>query len=365
MEDEVAAVDKPMVYWDEEAQRFVYRASALMSCQNALLMARSGVQGVAPPEDLQKRFDEGHRQEPVVLAQLEDDFGFKCYAHQQELELNVGTGAMIRGHIDALSDLDGVSVTSWDGEERTAEMGGGDINRITGLIAVVDAKAFAPSTFKTWEKKRFESPLGLHYLWQQATYDYAGEFDAVVMACKDKVSGELRVDVFTTEWIKRRLPKATLMQRVLWVESQAKKGVLFDEVCSPKMFPCPYFPHHPGEELPEGDKIIVDTQLKTLTDALVPLDLALKQLKTDVEEQQTKIREHVGNKKFTPIKFRDATVSSYFSSSTGADWTAIAAATNLSVDDAKKAFSKTTTSSKLTISVKKKATPAAPKSKSA
>lgn len=346
--DEVAAVDKPMVYFDEKLDRYVYRASALMSCQNALLLARNGVTGHLPPKKMQERYDEGHAQEGLILGKLDADFGFLCYAHQQEVELTVGTGALIRGHIDALSTAESIYVDRLDMEPYEKELDRPD------WVCVVDAKALAPSGFASWTSQGFEAFI--YYLWQQATYLYAGDWDAVVMAVKDKVTGRVYVDLFTKAWIKKRLPKATLLQRVMWIESQAKKGILFDDVCSPTMYPCPYYDMHPAKEnadkpdKPEAD--MDKAELRRLSERVVELDAKKKAIEADVETAKTDIANHIGNKAMAAQQLGTCSTSAYFSGGSSVMWKEITEALGeKGVDAVKKRFTRKTSSSKLTVKV--------------
>lgn len=343
-------VNKPMVYEDADTGRIVYRASSLLSCQNALLIARTGVDGVAPPEKLQKRFDEGHEQEALILGKLDKDHGFNCYGQQQEVEIPVGPGALIRGHVDALSALDDAIVHTIDevpvGQNRTVGNMLGE-----GLLGVIDGKALAPAGYATWRSKFFEAYL--YYLWQQGVYLYGLGFDAVIMAVKDKVTGDISVDLFTMDWYKRRLPKATIFQRVMTVEKWAKDpDALFKTPCSPKMWPCPFFQLHPASERAEKpDDAKGDMEhLANLADELHKAKTLAVIAKGDIEDLEGQITKFVSNKK-TTTRLTDYTVSTSFGSTSKTLWKDIAAALEITEAEAKDRYTTKTTNKKLSIKV--------------
>lgn len=349
--DGVAAVDKPSVY--EEDGRWVYRASSLLNCNNALLAARLGLTGAQPPDDMQARYDEGHRQEPVILGQLESDYGFKVYGHQQEVEIKVGS-ALIRGHVDALAELTGVRVTSFDGrEDFRGELGA---SLFDGKLAVVDAKALAPAGFDLWAQHKFEKYL--YYLWQQAVYLYGLDWDAIVMAVKNKVTGELRADLFSRRWYEERLPKSTLLGRVLWVEREARKGpaALFENQCSPKQFPCPFYKLHPDSAKAPVAKVDDETDIAKIEESAKEHDrlkAVIKQAETDLAAVDKTVTGLFGNKVAT-VRSEWATISTYYSGGSATDWDAIANLADMPVDVVKERFTKKTKSTKLSIRVTKK-----------
>lgn len=347
------AVNKPMVYWDDHEGvegKYIYRASALMSCQNALLLARLGVDGHAPPKKMQERYDEGHEQEALILRKLDKDFGFKCYGHQQTMELAAGRTALIRGHIDAMSLMDMARVTSVNGTECVVGTLVKDFIG-EGKIAIIDGKALAPSTFDIWVSKGFEGFL--YYLWQQAVYLYAGDWDAIVMAVKQKVTGEVRVDLFTRKWFEERLPKATLLQRVLWVESKSKDPeFLFKLPCSPAMYPCPYYDQHPGATEVRAESDVDRVELRRVVDMRQTLKATMESAKAEIELIDGDLRSMFANKPTEkPVKLDDWTVSTYYSGSAVTHWSEIAKALNMSVDEVKKQFTGTQKSTKLSVKV--------------
>lgn len=93
--------DRPSVYFDKSAGRWVYRASAIGRDMAELLTLRLGSDKVPVSEAIQAAFDEGNRAEPLVIEELRRR-GWDVRGQQHGMEIIVSNTAMIRGHIDGL-----------------------------------------------------------------------------------------------------------------------------------------------------------------------------------------------------------------------------------------------------------------------
>jgi hypothetical protein len=139
------------VYWDPDIERWVYRASALGSCDRELVAHRRGMSGSPTPDWLQVRFDEGHDWETRILERFMDDTGLALRGHQASGTLLIGDGLAVRGSIDAETD-----------------------------DAVIDAKFLGPDLYRKLIREGIEGFP--HYRWQQAVYAHAMEKQRICLA---------------------------------------------------------------------------------------------------------------------------------------------------------------------------------------
>lgn len=143
--------DRPSVYFDPDIERWVYRASALGSCDRELVAHRRGMVGSPTPDWLQVRYDEGHDWEARILTRFSEDTGLALRGYQAQGALLVGRNVAVRGSIDAETD-----------------------------DAVVDAKFLGPDLYRKLVKGGIEAFP--HYRWQQAVYAHAMEKSRVCLA---------------------------------------------------------------------------------------------------------------------------------------------------------------------------------------
>jgi len=143
--------DRPACYFDPDIERWVYRASALGSCDRELVAHRRGMVGSPTPDWLQVRFDEGHDWEARILTRFSEDTGLALRGFQATGALLVGKNVAVRGSIDAETD-----------------------------DAVVDAKFLGPDLYRKLVKGGIEAFP--HYRWQQAVYAHAMEKQRVCLA---------------------------------------------------------------------------------------------------------------------------------------------------------------------------------------
>jgi uncharacterized small protein (DUF1192 family) len=209
--------DRPSVYFDPEVERWVYRASALGSCERELVLHRRGMTGSPTPDWLQVRFDEGHDWETRILDRFVEDQGTPLRGFQARGALLVGKHAMVRGSIDAETD-----------------------------DAVVDAKFLGPDLYRKLIKDGIDAFP--HYAWQQAVYAHAMEKQRVCLAMGLKEiegEGDDRVIVGIAEmhylWVELKdLPTIPQIKaRVMRLEKLAQGNDL--PACPvPFPYPCPF-----------------------------------------------------------------------------------------------------------------------------
>ena len=305
------AVSKPDVYVENGVA--VYRASALASCQNRLLMARLGYEGAAPPEKMQARFNAGHDHEPLILAKLES-FGTVVYDRQGSIELPVGKSAMVRGHIDGLCAGD-VYVTSINGRK----LDEGTIIQVDGLV-IVDAKAFAVSTWEKWQGNYWRDFD--YYSFQQMAYAIGYGAVGILMACKNKNTDEHSFDYWTVDAMP--VTKADILKKVMAIEKMAAQGetALFELPCNPVSYPCPYWMFHDDADritVKDGD---VEGGFDVLTDLVqerLLIELRAKEDSARKTEIDAEIVRLYGFKE-AGARLPIATVTTYHHSYSTTEW---------------------------------------------
>lgn len=209
--------NRPSVYFDPDIGRWVYRASALGSCDRELVAHRRGMSGSPTPDWLQTRYDEGHDWETRILERFTDDTGLAVRGHQASGTLLIGDGLAVRGSIDAETD-----------------------------DAVVDAKFLGPDLYRKLIKDGIEAFP--HYMWQQAVYAHAMEKKRICLAMGLKEiegEGDERVVVGIAEmhylWVDvADLPTVgQIKARVLKLEKLAA-GDGMPACPVPFQYPCPF-----------------------------------------------------------------------------------------------------------------------------
>ncbi len=350
--------DKPIVWLDDDDVAH-YRASSIYSCKNALVMARLGYDGWGAPEWMQERYEQGHVLEPIILRRLELAHGFHVFGSQEPCSIKVGTSACIDGHVDSLEDsyLDPeryILITHLNGAD--VRVDGKPMPYYPQKLLIVDAKALrGETTFKSWCSGGFTNMP--YYGWQQSVYQTAFEADlcmAVYAKSDEEMAGtcelglgELRVEIFTEQWVH----KTALVRKVMEIEKMARIGseTIFKEPCSPVMFPCPYFPWHPEKEkraLAGTDA----TEIVRMAHRREELAGQLKNLTAQKKAVEEQIAAAIGEKAES-ITADGWTVTTYNSGTSFTDWDAIATKTGLTVDAAKKAYTSSKKSDRLSVRV--------------
>ena len=361
-EEEVAPTDRPSVYPELDIntgqERYVYRASSLHSCHNALIQARLGVTPKPPPGWMQRRYDAGHDWEPRILEHLRTAYEFNLYGFQETVEMKIGSSALVRGHVDALASagrfrvhsVDGILFDNPDGEWITVDD-----------IVVVDAKALAQSGYNRWCAKQWdEFP---YYLWQQAFYVHGLDAAGVVMAVKNKgIVGddghpladpnEYSVDYFTAKNLSVR--KGDIIKRVREIEKMADAGPYATPCPEPLMYPCPYWPSH---EVKEAKKVVKGRALSAPSSQIdlyaAEYTAAMgreKQAAADKEQAAVQIRA-LHRAEAAESQSANWKLTTYYAKYSGADWEAIGAALKMSADDAQAKFTRQMESPKLSVRV--------------
>lgn len=210
--------NRPNIYI-EESGKVVYRASSLGDCFTSLVAYRLGMEPMSTPDWLQEKFDQGNENEPRILSMLEAEGWTLNGQAQEEIEIPVGTLAVIRSHIDE---------TGYHPEHGTR---------------IIEAKAITENTLKVWERHgwaKFE-----RYAMQVSIYMAALQLPLYfVLGIKDAEGVAQRL--IGIEVDEPPVKVGMFKARVIKVEKAAESGTLPD--CDGKaMYPCPFFYMHPDK----------------------------------------------------------------------------------------------------------------------
>lgn len=247
----------------------VYRASAVGYCEWALLAARMGIEGAAPPEQMQKVFDEGHDNEARVLELFYAENGYLTELDvPSSVELLIGETIIIRGHVDDLAQ------------------------HAPNQVLLVEAKALGKSLWDEWTKvgagdlSGTNNPLpgdevfsrldGLWNKYRDQVEVYMAATGAVECAFvvgrkPERVEGEDArglVEEISWVWVKPDpLRLAKIKAKIAIVEARARGGVALPQECDSQTYPCPYyFLMHPQKPKVEA-RVIEDDALAAALEA--------------------------------------------------------------------------------------------------
>lgn len=297
--------DRPIVSLLDDG-RWSYRASALGHCAEALLAARQGFQGMAPPPKMQAVFDDGKRAEPHILARIADEHGWKLAVNQLVLDpLTVGTQAIVEGSIDAFG---------------THEFYG---------PAGVEVKNVAQSTWDNWHRHHWGDPLFAGYSWQLSVYWHAlnGTFFEqagtvpILFGIHNKATGDIDLTLISEPLV----PLARIVARVMEIEIRARRGDT--PICTTPRYPCPYWYLHPEDQATDLDPIVlakIDT-LATEYKRATALAADADRLKTEAKAALLDLLPRDDNDKLTSVRTDNFTVTPQTRRSYGFDQNQLAA----------------------------------------
>lgn len=208
------------VYVDTDGT-VVYRASALGMCLRALVAARQGCPPCPPGAKQAADQQAGIDYETVVLHKL-TRMGFEISHQQREYDLPVSEGVIVRCHVDGL-----VTRVENDGAS----------------TSVLEVKSVAPSTFKLWQRKRFDAFPGWGY--QLGVAMLASNLPGL-MVVANRQTGVLHCHVV----------ESASYPYLLMIQERIRTAGTYldnqDEAPCPATFPCLYFYLHDSNISGEG-----------------------------------------------------------------------------------------------------------------
>ncbi len=274
--------NKPAVYTDDEG-RTIYRASALAMCRTALIAVRSGFEPMAPPDSMQRRFDEGHLHESNMVQRLNTEYGIEVFNREREVELEITPTLIVRGHIDG----EGVGWLDFQDDELRG-LGGETPHRLVEN-KTMSSLAYKEWVASTWEQRWKKYPS---YAIQSTVYGEATGIRQQLYCVKDKESGQMHVEVLDLPCY----PLALVKAKVLGIEAHVRQGLPLPEDCDARSWPCPVFYLGPcGEE----QRDTLDERRDEVVQALANTYDEQKRIEANAkkakEQARDEIKKHLGD----------------------------------------------------------------------
>ena len=266
--------DRAAVYIEEDGL-VVYRASAVGACDEALLGLRQGITGEDPPAWMLERFQEGTDWEEYIIDHAVNGEMLNLVSVQDEVEVEVMDGVVIRGHTDGRADDDEFP------------------NQFIGL----EAKKLGPDMFKVWERgddaffKQYP-----YYADQLTVYMHAMDDIPFIYAVGEWDRDSKRViDVHTRLITEAPHDINDIIERVRSIEQRASEGEMPD--CDGgRMWPCPlYFLHNEPEAEEVTDKKLMSLVSDYLyhkgieSEAKEAKDNAMKDIRAAMEDKGERV----------------------------------------------------------------------------
>lgn len=224
--------------------RVTWRASALGACRAALVWARRGVTPQPPPDDMERRFRDGHLHEGAVLADLARTLDVRDAG--REVLLPITSMVCVRGRVDAIA------------------VAGQSPCETVDAPFIIEVKALADSGWRQWEAGGLR--MFPRYEWQISVYMLALGLPAV-FCVKNKNSGVMLYEAV------REPPRslAEIVQRIMEVEGLAVRTEMRPSCDEPLDFPCPYWLMHERKERKKRKEEKGEASSTETTGALVGL----------------------------------------------------------------------------------------------
>lgn len=217
--------NRPIVYYDDQIEAWVYRASSAGRSIRCLTAARQGYDPLADPQYLITAAAAGNRYEKIVKDYMRAD-GWAIVGEQGSMDVEVAPGVVLRGHLDAQHCLQ---------PERGVR---DDTDRM------LEVKSMSKRVFADWSKWGFERFP--EYATQLSVYMYAEHERrgvpveatyAVVNRDAEVEEGELELDIRTIK--KPPVEWTSITQKILLSEWFADQGQL--PICdSQSKYSCSY-----------------------------------------------------------------------------------------------------------------------------
>lgn len=267
--------NRPNIY--PEADRIILRASSIGGCTRSLIALMLGHDPAPPPEFMQKAYDEGNANEPVILNLLrtreldqEDRHGVKAtveYRMLTEYEVESqgfgavvgggedGTGGQLEVEVYGITDADGkqwVVRGHTDGIAQAFKLKlGGEANGLNLRDrVVVEAKAFSEGTYRKWRDAAEKGGLAAvweafpYYGWQASVYSCATGLPVLfVIGVKDADGVVQDIVTYLVPLDEMPFGKGKIKARVAKIKRGVEEGRV-DIACDQATYPCPVFYLH-------------------------------------------------------------------------------------------------------------------------
>lgn len=234
----------------------IYRASEIGGCTKALVCKRLGYEPMDAPADFQEKYFEAGKNAEQEVYDLLASGGEIVTDFQREVNIHLGEGVYIQGHIDGV--LDG---------------------------RVLEIKSMSTLEFARFKKSRWDT-VGLvqKYKWQISVYMVALDAEATVLIY-NRDTGEIHREGVEVPWY----GVGELFGRVADVENWVAKGQT-PTTCDFSNYPCPFYYLHEDSEVEE------DGELEEVSRQYETLRQQEKQIKSSMESVRKRILDGMGDR---------------------------------------------------------------------
>lgn len=250
------ADDRPDVYV-EDSGLIVYRASSVGMCVRALVVSGRGQHDEAIGKDrsdmLERTADEGNLHEGAVRQKLVKE-GWEVISTQEQVDIPVIKGIVIRGHTDGLMEL-------------------------AGDQHLLEVKSMSTKRFARWQKEGFEGFI--KYAYQISSYMQAYPEHDVLYVVKRREDGLEDRQIISAG--QAPISWKGIRKKILTAEAHRRKRTSFPacDVPPSEMYWCPFWYLH--DEKIDEDATEMTDEMRQILIELVPRRMELSEI-----EQQGK-----------------------------------------------------------------------------
>lgn len=311
--------------WTDERGVFCIRASAMGgTCTRAAVALYQGMDKMSPPDQQQRRFDDGHLHEESILKQMSIDAEVEIHRLTETVVYVVVPGKIeIHGHLDGI----------------VAPLGEG----VEAGYAPAEAKAFSDKMFASYLAKGGPAEL-FGYGMQAKVYMLATGSDKILYGVKNKNSG-----VVDVRWVADDAPGMPTKAQVLLRATELYRACTdissnpMTMECDRAQWPCPvYYIHQEIEKVEVEDQVLKEMLANFKT--LQAIEKKAKSEKDKVGLEIADRLEVIGEDAATVLGW---SVSATVGSTSGADWELIEKLTGMK----KEQLTTTKPNSKATVTV--------------
>lgn len=260
--------NRPVRYVEDDGT-IVYRASGLGMCDRIYAALEQGYEPASYPAWFQQVLDEGTAMEQSIREKFMEEYGEVVEGDQQEVELEIMPGIVIRGHIDG----------------KILDLG------VTGLDdALWEGKKVRPSGWDAFKRKGVE--WHKNYPMQVSVYMHGLGVERLFFTggLYDPEKQEI-LETYTHAYHQPPVNLLGIRKRIAKLEGLIDSGKDARDIACPTTpdYPCPFFFLH-DEDAGEpavrpGDDVIAPlvTELARLQDEKAALDKSSRDLDKDIK----------------------------------------------------------------------------------
>lgn len=241
--------NRPSVYVEElpdGQKQIVYRASSVGGCIRVLVASSMGHEerrGQKMDDLLERSAEEGNIHEPAIRAAVMEKYGLELVEEQDEVEITILPGLIIRGHNDGV----------------LAQTINSTVPAGTTEHILLEAKTMSTKQFAKWQSGRFK--YFEKYAFQISIYMKMNPGHDVIYAVKRREDG-----MMDYMWIKHDQPPIEwkrIMTKILLAEKARRKDA-YPACDVANTWGCPFWYLHDEKDPEEEDEDLSDDEVKIL-----------------------------------------------------------------------------------------------------